>query len=408
MFDTLARICEALGLDPLRDGLQLLPASALVPVAPAPPATPDERAWSEMQGVGAYTPPLVPFPLVPSRPALLAELAAADADAVRMALLTRYPADHTATLVQANGQLHETRVGALTDQLLDGAAYLHLPSLAPLADLRGDAPLAVVARLLGPRGCPWDREQTHRSLRRELLEEAHEVLEALDADDPQALSEELGDLLLQVLMHSEMARQAGEFSLGDVHEHIAAKLIRRHPHVFGSITVSGTSEVLHNWEAIKQAERAAKGHGPRGLLDGIADGLPALAAAQKMVTKAAKAGFDADSIDYAWRKLHEELDELRASAESEPHTDEVARHRRIEEELGDLLLAITKLAHWLGMDAESALRLAHAKFRRRFAHVEQQVQAHGHDLRDLSIADKEALWRQAKDAHHEDVKVTRT
>jgi tetrapyrrole methylase family protein/MazG family protein len=246
---------------------------------------------------------------------------------------------------------------------------------------------AVVARLLGPRGCPWDREQTHQSLRRELLEETHEVLEALDAGDMDALSEELGDLLLQVLMHSEMARQAGEFDLGAVYEQIATKLIRRHPHIFGDLSVAGSDEVLRNWEAIKQQERAAKGQEPRGLLDGIPAGLPALMAAQEVARKLAKAGFE--GAGDAWREVEERAAKVRAAA-TQPGAPEAERA------LGELLLAVTGLARRLQIDAESALRGATARLRGRFAAVGARLRAEGRTPEALSADEKLDLWRQAQ------------
>ena len=298
---------------------------------------------------------------------------------------------------------------------LDHLTCVYLPPLEPLADLRGpDGITYVVARLLGPGGCPWDREQSHQSLRPELLEETHEVLEAIDAGDTDGLAEELGDVLLSVLMHGEMARQAGEFDQGEVYEYIAAKLIRRHPHVFGEARNLGleasnffvgsqpaqkdptslqplasslsVDQVLTNWDAIKQAERTAGGKAPRGLFDGIPPSLPALMAAQETVRKAAKAGFDSNDQQWPWNKLHEEIDEVRAAAYTEAHADEPARSRRVEEELGDLLLAAVKLSIRLKIDAESALRSATAKFRRRFAHVERRLREQGRDLKSIYIA----------------------
>jgi tetrapyrrole methylase family protein/MazG family protein len=211
-----------------------------------------------------------------------------------------------------------------------------------------------------------------------------------------ALAEELGDVLLHVLMHSEMARQAGEFDIGDVYEHIATKLIRRHPHVFGELNVIGSADVLKNWDAIKREERASNGQAPRGLLDGIPAGLPALMTAQATIRKAAKAGFDSDDQDWPWNKLHEEIDELNAAAHTEAHADDVMRAARIEEEFGDMLLAASKLGIRLKLDAESALRVATAKFRRRFAAVERLVREQGRDLLTTSVAEKQALWQQAK------------
>jgi tetrapyrrole methylase family protein / MazG family protein len=421
-------VCAALALDPLEHGLQLLDALDLNPSfefkvlsSELPESTTTQNsklkthnsngAWSEIQGVGPYTPPLLPFPLVATRPALICQIynrrVASD---VKLSLMERYPGEHPVSLVRAAGVAGVERVWTAPlheldhQEGLDHLTCAYLPPLGPLADLRGPDGIAyIVARLLGPGGCPWDREQTHQSLRPELLEETHEVLEALDADDMSSLAEELGDVLLSVLMHSEMARQAGDFDQGDVYEHIAAKLIRRHPHVFGDINVSGSDEVLTNWDAIKQAERAADGKAPRGLFDGIPISLPALMAAQETVRKAVKAGFDSSDQQWPWDKLHEELDEVRAAASTEAHADDRARIRRVEEEFGDLLLATAKLGYRLKVDAEGALRGATAKFRRRFAHVERQLHELGRDLKSLDTAEKEALWAQAKD----DDKMTR-
>jgi tetrapyrrole methylase family protein/MazG family protein len=213
----------------------------------------------------------------------------------------------------------------------------------------------------------------------------------------EALAEELGDLLSHIVSHSEMARQAGVFDLGDVYAGIITKLIRRHPHVFGDSSVSGTGEVLRNWEAIKQAERHAKGQAPRGTLDGIPAGLPGLSAAQELTRKAAKRGFDWPALDDVWGKLNEELAELHEAARID--TSDMARSQRIEEELGDLLFAASNLARWLNVDAESALRVADAKFRRRFAYIEQQAQEQGRDLRELRIDELLGLWAAAKVTH---------
>lgn len=395
--------CRIFGLDPLADGLQLLEARTLA--APHQAAEPEvapsgaDGAWSEIQGVGPYTPPLLPYPLLPARPALICRLAGADAAAgVQAVLLQRYPPDHPVALTSGNGEPPRALgLAELSAQRgLDEGTCLFVPALDPLADLRGpDGVAVVVARLLGPGGCPWDREQTHRSLRGELLEEAYEVLEAIDGGDFDALAEELGDLLLSVLMHGEMARQAGRFDLGDVFEGIAAKLIRRHPHIFGETIAADSGEVLRNWEAIKQAERAAKGKALRGTLDGVPAGLPSLMAAQELTRKAAKAGFDSPEIDDVWAKLHEEVDEVRAEA-SRADLSAEERQARLEEELGDMLQAAARLGWRLGVDAESALRAANAKFRRRFAALEDLLRESSGDLRSMSVPEKIALWHQAK------------
>jgi tetrapyrrole methylase family protein / MazG family protein len=416
-------VCAALDLDPLEHGLQLLDALDLTiddrrwtmddGERAADATTPNPQslipnpnaAWSEIQGIGPYTPPLLPFPLVATRPALICQVYNRRvASNAKLSLMERYPAGHPVTLVRAAGvagaqQVWTVPLHELDHQNdLDHLTCAYLPPLAPLADLRGPEGITtIVARLLGPDGCPWDREQTHQSLRKDLLEETHEALEALDAGDMDALAEELGDVLLHVLMHSEMARQAGDFDLGDVYKHIAAKLIRRHPHVFGEVQVAGSDDVISNWDAIKREERAANGQSPRGIFDGIPPGLPALMSAQETIRKASKAGFDSDDRVWPWNKLHEEIDELHRAAHSEQHADDATRAARIEEEFGDLLLAASKLGYRLKVDTESALRAAIGKFRRRFAAVERRLHEQGRDLLTISVEEKEALWRQAKD-----------
>lgn len=385
-------VCEALGLDPFEHGLQLIDALDLHTPADFPVATtPETRAWSELQSVGTYEPPIVPFPLRPTQPALIGQLYNRRvASQAKLALLTRYPAAHPVTLVSAAGlpeqiQVRTLPLHELDHQLdLDHLTVAYLPPLPVYEDVRSISGIEwVVARLLGPAGCPWDREQTHHSLREYLLEETHEVLEALDANDPAALSEELGDLLLQILMHSEMARQAGDFDFGDVTSQIATKLIRRHPHVFGDISVGGSADVLRNWEAIKAQEHAAKGTVRSSLLDGIPISLPALAAAQKIGHKAAKVGFDWPDIDGVWAKVHEEIAEIHAASPEQR-----------SEEFGDLLFVIARLASWLDVDAETALREANAKFRRRFSACERL--AAGRDLKSFSPQELDALWTEAK------------
>lgn len=385
-------VCEALGLDPFERGLQLIDALELGTQASFPSATtPETRGWSEVQDVGPYVPPTVPFPLIPTQPTLIGQLYNRRvASAVKLALLLRYPPEHPLTVVSSAGVPEQMRVRVvplheLDHQLdLDHLTVAYLPALAVHEDVRGiDGIQWVVARLLGPQGCPWDREQTHLTLRPYLLEEAHEVLEALDANDPEAASEELGDLLLQILMHSEMARQAGDYDFGDVTTHIATKLIRRHPHVFGDLAVSGSADVLRNWEAIKSQEHAAKGKQRKSQLDGIPVSLPALAAAQKLGVKAAKVGFDWPDVAGVWAKVHEELREI-----------EAAEPAQRSEEFGDLLFVIARLASWLDVDVETALREANAKFRRRFAACERL--ANGQDLKQLTPEELDNLWNQAK------------
>ena len=244
----------------------------------------------------------------------------------------------------------------------------------------------VCARLRGPGGCPWDQEQDHASLRNNLLEECYEVLEAIDQDDLVRLSEELGDLLMQVFLHAQLGREEGSFSLADVTEGITAKLIRRHPHVFGSIRVVDSSEVCKNWETIKAAERAQGGKELDSLLDGVPGTLPALACSQAIGRRVVRVGFDWTRVEEVWDKVKEELDELRQAGSPQERG----------EELGDLLFALVNLARWLGIEAEDALRATNAKFRRRFAYIEQVAHRRQIPLDDMQLEDMDTLWEEAK------------
>lgn len=246
--------------------------------------------------------------------------------------------------------------------------------------------MGVMRRLLDDDGCPWDREQTLATLKPFVLEEACEVMDAIDADSPTLLREELGDLLLQIAFQAELSRRASTFGIDDVVEGIVSKLVQRHPHVFGDTSVSGTAEVLQNWEALKVAEK-----GKRPLLASIPRNLPALLRAQKIGRKVAKVGFDWGSADESKAKIHEELREL------EQAVGEGIRPR-IEEELGDLLFALVNYARHLDIDAEAALRSASDKFSTRFSHVEARVQEKhgGFPEKALSLSELDGYWDEAK------------
>lgn len=402
--DLFAAALRALDLE-APAGIQLWMAEALLAAARPPglpprDAQPRVASYAETQGLGTYLPPAAPFPLLASVPALLAGAPGADWPAVARLLLVRYPGAHPvrpASLDAAGVPLSrdERPLAHVTEWRADPAAALHLWYLPPLPasdDLRSAEGLRwVVARLLGPGGCPWDVRQTPRSLRAALLEEVHEVLEALDSGDTAALSEELGDLLITVFSQSEMARQAGHFALEDVFEQVSRKLIGRHPHVFGELTVDGEGQVLRNWDQIKAAEHARKGRARASILDGVPPTLPALAMAQKLGKKAARAGFNWSDIAQVWVKLHEELDELTEAAGS-------GDPARAAEELGDTLFMLTRLADWLGLDAETALREASAKFCRRFSVVEAAAARLGRSLDAMSLDELIALWEIARNA----------
>ena len=243
----------------------------------------------------------------------------------------------------------------------------------------------IVERLRAPGGCPWDREQTHQSLKRNLVEEAYEVLEAIDAGDPMSLAEELGDLLVQVAFHADIAREAGDFQLSDVLSSINRKLVRRHPHVFGDTKVADAREVERNWELIKEQERQEKGE-RKSLVDGIPKDLPALPYAQLMQARVARVGFEWDDVSGVLAKITEEVQELREAA-----TDAEKVH-----ELGDLFFSMVNLSRWLNIQAEDALRQANRRFQWRYNKMEELAQQRGQDFAGLALGDKEALWQEAK------------
>jgi tetrapyrrole methylase family protein/MazG family protein len=247
--------------------------------------------------------------------------------------------------------------------------------------------VAIMARLR--RSCPWDREQTHRSLVPYLIEEAFEVAETVEHDRDDALCEELGDLLLQIVFHAQIATERGKFSIADVIDTLSNKMMRRHPHVFGDQAVSGVAEVWRNWEQIKAAEGAAAGRTSR--LDGIPRALGALQRAQKMQEKASRVGFDWPDARAITHKLAEEIAELTEARQS-------GDERMIREEIGDILFTVVNVTRRLGIDAEGALREANDKFYRRFAFMEQRASAQGRNLGDLSVDELEDLWELAKAA----------
>jgi MazG family protein len=306
-----------------------------------------------------------------------------------IAVLRRaYPAGHP---VGRFGGPDGLTVGALTTGDLDAALYL-APLTAEGAVAGPWAMPAISARLRAPDGCPWDREQTHESLRRHLLEEAYEVYDALADGATAGLAEELGDLWLQVVLHAQLAAEADVFDLADVQAAIAAKIVRRHPHVFGDADARTASDVNRQWERIKKAERGEDEHAPAaGALEGIPVSMPALAASAEMQERAANLGYDWPSIDGVYDKVAEELAEVRTAAESDGPGSPAVR-----EEIGDLLFVLANVGRKLGADPEAALRAANEKFRRRFRVVERLAAADGRPLREMSFAELDRLWDAAK------------
>lgn len=306
-----------------------------------------------------------------------------------------YPGDHPVGRI---GLTESTTIASLTATDLAGALYV-APTAPELAVAGPWAMPWISARLRAPGGCPWDQEQTHASLRKHLLEETYEVYDALEAGATPELAEELGDLLLQVILHAQLAAEAGVFDLADVQAALATKIVRRHPHVFGDAEAATASDVNRQWERIKAAERASAAASaaadapegevapaPKSALDGISGSLPALAASQEMQERAANLGYDWPSIDGILDKVIEETQELR----------EATTPAHWAEEFGDLLFVLVNVARRQGVEAEAAMRAANAKFRRRFASVERQAADRGVALRDLDFAALDTLWDNAK------------
>ncbi len=367
----------ALGLDPLEGSVQIMDARQALALEDAAAGDESRTRWvgPSIRLLDAQIPLLVSLRSDPTSLPRVVDLLAA-----------RYPASHPVALARADGPettaLSLGEVAGLPD--VERFDALYLPALDPLDDLRSPNTLGyITARLRAPDGCPWDREQTPASLTPYMLEEAYEAVDAIERGDAADIVEELGDVLLQVVLHSQLAEEEGRFSLADVAAEVNAKLVRRHPHVFGDVAVSGSSEVLRNWETIKRAEKGAR---RTSVLDGVPQALPALLLAQTIGRKAAKVGFDWPDVAGTLDKAREELDEIaRAGNEDE---------RR--EELGDLFLALTSVCRHLGIDAEQALREATRKFDARFRRVEALARERVLDLSAMNIGGLEALWQEAK------------
>ncbi len=251
----------------------------------------------------------------------------------------------------------------------------------------------LVERLRGENGCPWDRQQTRETLKPMLIEEAYEVLDALDSADPVELKEELGDLLFQVVFHAQIAREKDEFDLADVINRSHEKMVRRHPHIFGEADLKTAEDVLKNWEDIKAAEKgitsSSRPESGRSLLDGIPSKLPALHRAYQMTAKASRVGFDWAQLEDILRKMNEEASEL---LEAKSRQDS----QKIADEVGDLLFVAVNVARFLGIDPETALGRSNRKFHNRFRYIESAIKQQGRELRNASLAEMDALWEEAK------------
>ena len=355
-------LLTALHLDPFDAGLQIVDAAVLA---------------------GQYHPIVnVDLPLIV--PQVYSRHLAAD---MKLTLLNAYPPDHAVYLVVRAGMQDETVVQVALHELdhqtlFDDHTTLYVPALPAPGSVA--AYHNVIAHLRSPEGCPWDREQTHESLRPNLLEEAYEVLDAIDAHEPATLCEELGDLLMQVLFHAQIAAEGGDFTLPMVVAGSVSKLIRRHPHVFGDMEISTSEELLRMWEQVKAQERGDKGE-RASLFEGIPAAMPALARSQEIQQRAARLGFDWPTAEGVWEKVHEEIEELRVAAPA-----------KREAELGDVLFSLVNLARWLDVDAESALRTANNRFLQRFEAMLEMARAQGLSFAELDLEEMERLWAAAK------------
>jgi len=301
---------------------------------------------------------------------------------LRDVLLAVCPKEQSVFIVDG-GKTKEEKLGEFGEGDFSGSTCIYLPALEKGTAFESFA--EIVAHLRAPDGCPWDREQTHASLRTHLLEETYEALEAIDSGDFISMREEFGDLLLQIVLHAQIAGEAGQFTMTDVVKGVHDKIVRRHPHVFGDVKLDGVDGVLANWEKLKEEERGKKKES-KGLLDGVPLTLPALNQAQEYQDRAARVGFDWPEIEGVLDKVREEIEEIKQAENQE----------EIAAELGDLFFVLVNLARWKKVDAESALRETNLKFKKRFGYVEQGAKKQGRSLSDMTLEEMDALWNEAK------------
>ncbi|HSG42602.1 MAG TPA: nucleoside triphosphate pyrophosphohydrolase [Anaerolineales bacterium] len=298
-------------------------------------------------------------------------------------LLTTYPKEHVVQWV-SDGEKKEERLDDINGETFGDDACLYIPALEEGTSFEAFA--EIVAHLRAPDGCPWDKEQTHESLRKHLLEEAYEAISAIDSGDFTDMREEFGDLLLQVVLQAQIANEEGQFNINHVVQGIHSKLVRRHPHVFGDLNLDDVNDVLSNWEKLKETERKNNDQDQKGVLDGVPISLPALSQAQEYQDRAARVGFDWPEIDGVLDKIVEEVEEIK-NAESD---------FELASEIGDLLFVLVNFARWKNVDAESVLRETNIKFKKRFVHVERGAKEQGRNPSELSMDEMEVLWQSAK------------
>ena len=330
-----------------------------------------------------------PYP--PDMPVLFMNISSQElASHLKNVLLTTYPTEHIISVVDG-GNNKEGRLDKVDGLGVSETASWFVPSLEAGTSFESFA--EIVAHLRAPNGCPWDREQTHESLRKHLLEESYEAIAAIDSGNFADMREEFGDLLLQVVLQSQIANDGNQFNVNQVIQGIHAKIVRRHPHVFGDLQLDGVDGVLANWEKLKEQEREklalsdveGKKEG-KGLLDGVPITLPALSQAQEYQDRAARVGFDWPEIDGVLDKIREEIEEIK-NAETD---------FELASEIGDLFFVMVNFARWKKVDAESVLRITSMKFKKRFTYVEHGAKKQRRHLSDLTLQEMETLWQEAK------------
>jgi tetrapyrrole methylase family protein / MazG family protein len=356
-FDLVGRVFDTLHISPLSK-LVLLEAQALA-AAHVPPYPPDMP---------------VLFTSVDSQAIALQ---------LKKVLLTTYPAGHGVIVVEGAETKEKSLVELSGGDEFGEDVCWYISALGEGTSFESFA--EIVAHLRAPDGCPWDKEQTHESLRKHLLEESYEVISAIDSGDFNFMREEFGDLLLQAVLQSQIANDEGQFNINQVIQGIHAKIVRRHPHVFGDLKLEGVEGVLANWEKLKEQERGKK-KDDKGILDGVPLALPALSQAQEYQDRAARVGFDWPEVEGVLEKIKEEINEVK-NAETD---------FELASEIGDLLFALVNLARWKKVDAEFVLRATNAKFKKRLAYVEQGAKKQGQNLSDLTLDEMDSLWNEAK------------
>lgn len=323
-----------------------------------------------------------PYP--PDMPVLLTGVDSRElALQIKSVLLTAYPKEHVVYAVE-NGRKKEERLDEVENDDYSELTCMYVPALGEGTSFESFT--EIVAHLRAPYGCLWDREQTHRSLRKHLLEEAYEAISAIDSGDFADMREEFGDLLLQIVLQAQIANEEGHFNVNQVVQGIHSKIVRRHPHVFGDLKLDGVDGVLANWEKLKETERRNNGQDEKGLLDGVPVALPALSQAQEYQDRAARVGFDWNQIEGVLDKIREEVEEVK-NAETD---------FELASELGDLFFALVNVTRWKNVDAESALRATNMKFKKRFGYIESSAKKQNRTLSELSLEEMESLWQEGK------------